>query len=925
MSDRYGGYVPTPSGRSPTFNPARASMPTSVGYSSMYAGDMHVVPSASQRHYITPRGYATSMTVSGAPTTTRTYAVTQDARGNSRTRDGSRTRRSTLDSTSRPPVIITTTQLDRPHASSSSRARSGSPLRDDYRASDGQVFSQPASSMRSRNTARSYHASSPSEDFGRYKDRADSHLSPRELEAYRNSRPSVVYPSDPRHSTAAIDYGDDGYQYTNAGELVKYDLDQSKPSRSRRHDRHDSFDAGYYRPNVNYDLDRRNLNINTSHDLNRTPNGMSSRQYDGRPGPPPSTRGFDKINRVYDPRDVPPAAPVPPAPTAATSQLEIPGTAGSGRRPRPLSLHQDAGLRSTHHDDLYRSREDERVMRDIRDRDFDRRLEPPRFYDESVASRGFGIRTDPLNAPEEPKERRREARLDDSRRRSDEEISSGLDKDREGRRRSRPDPIDDRRDGRQSTKRDKDEEDQDEFRSRNHETLAGGLGAAATAAAGLVASSKSGDKRDQGSPGSKRRRSPPEDREIGQEVISDHDPRQSFERVSKPTRENDVFREREAIRERLSPPVRDHPRDKGPARRETQDSSSFGRRRPDTDLRTSGEPARLSGSDSDETKRPLRRSRASQAFNPNDASDLKKLKEQLASMEMSDKRQEKDSERSAPTEKPRARSTSPSKQRVAASSPRDSSQEMPRNESRGRELVVPAGEGKQVRLVSPPREKTEGKPLKGILKQPKVSFPEDANPVREGVAPHKEDKKLKEAPPGARWTKINRKIVNPEALTIGKERFEVRDDFVIVLRVLSKEEIQAYAAATQVLRERRRNKIEGQKDGDIDQGRERDEADVEDGERHNRPRRRRESEEELIDEKERQKARERERDREREREREKDRQRERDRDYGRESERRRHYLKDEVDDYESRARDDHHHHNNHRSFRDRERELEAKN
>lgn len=72
--------------------------------------------------------------------------------------------------------------------------------------------------------------------------------------------------------------------------------------------------------------------------------------------------------------------------------------------------------------------------------------------------------------------------------------------------------------------------------------------------------------------------------------------------------------------------------------------------------------------------------------------------------------------------------------------------------------------------------------------------------MREGVAPHKDDKKLKEVPVGARWTKINRKVVNPEALTIGKERFEVRDDFIIVLRVLNKEEIQAYANATTVLR-----------------------------------------------------------------------------------------------------------------------------
>lgn len=106
---------------------------------------------------------------------------------------------------------------------------------------------------------------------------------------------------------------------------------------------------------------------------------------------------------------------------------------------------------------------------------------------------------------------------------------------------------------------------------------------------------------------------------------------------------------------------------------------------------------------------------------------------------------------------------------------------------------------KHPRVVSPPQNKQVDKPLRGILKQPRTKFPEEANPIREGVAPHKEDKKLKEVPPGARWTKINQSVVSPEALTLGKERFEERDGFVIVLRVLSKEEIEAYAAATQVL------------------------------------------------------------------------------------------------------------------------------
>ncbi|KAK8076171.1 hypothetical protein PG994_003443 [Apiospora phragmitis] len=51
-------------------------------------------------------------------------------------------------------------------------------------------------------------------------------------------------------------------------------------------------------------------------------------------------------------------------------------------------------------------------------------------------------------------------------------------------------------------------------------------------------------------------------------------------------------------------------------------------------------------------------------------------------------------------------------------------------------------------------------------------------------------------PPGARWTKINRNLVSIEALRKARNCSRVRDDFVIVLRVLSKEEIQQYAIAT---------------------------------------------------------------------------------------------------------------------------------
>lgn len=98
-----------------------------------------------------------------------------------------------------------------------------------------------------------------------------------------------------------------------------------------------------------------------------------------------------------------------------------------------------------------------------------------------------------------------------------------------------------------------------------------------------------------------------------------------------------------------------------------------------------------------------------------------------------------------------------------------------------------------------PSAKEPDAPPKGILKRPRDKFPEEPNPVREGVAPLKDAHK-KGIPPGARWTKIDRRLVNPAALEASQERFEERPDYVIVLRVLSKEEIQAYAVKTHEIR-----------------------------------------------------------------------------------------------------------------------------
>lgn len=108
---------------------------------------------------------------------------------------------------------------------------------------------------------------------------------------------------------------------------------------------------------------------------------------------------------------------------------------------------------------------------------------------------------------------------------------------------------------------------------------------------------------------------------------------------------------------------------------------------------------------------------------------------------------------------------------------------------------------KAVQIVTPPKEAPPAP--KGILRKPTEKFPEDPEPIREGVAPHKSQLKGKDIPPNARWTKIDRRLVNPQALEEAQERFEERLDCVIVLRVLTKEDIQKLADRTRKIREAR--------------------------------------------------------------------------------------------------------------------------
>lgn len=109
------------------------------------------------------------------------------------------------------------------------------------------------------------------------------------------------------------------------------------------------------------------------------------------------------------------------------------------------------------------------------------------------------------------------------------------------------------------------------------------------------------------------------------------------------------------------------------------------------------------------------------------------------------------------------------------------------------------------RVVTPSNEEKPAPPPapKSILRKPREKFPEHPDAVREGVAPHKEMPK-KDVPPNARWTKINRKLVNPEALEQDGIRFNEYVDHVIVLKAMDLEEIEKYTRKTAEIREKRR-------------------------------------------------------------------------------------------------------------------------
>jgi hypothetical protein len=129
---------------------------------------------------------------------------------------------------------------------------------------------------------------------------------------------------------------------------------------------------------------------------------------------------------------------------------------------------------------------------------------------------------------------------------------------------------------------------------------------------------------------------------------------------------------------------------------------------------------------------------------------------------------------------------------------------LPVVESPARSKSVDPSVDRRVTIVEPPKSDTSSQEpkVRGILRKPTEKFPDYPDQVREGVTPLKErlKEKGKDIPDGAKWTKIDRRLVNPQALEEKGERFEERENVVIVLRVLTKDEIQEFADRTNEIR-----------------------------------------------------------------------------------------------------------------------------
>ncbi|RAL64929.1 hypothetical protein DID88_001521 [Monilinia fructigena] len=918
MSDRYSRHTRP---RSPTYNPARTSLPVDLSYNNHSSGSHthhhHVVPLSRHEN---PRSSSTSFNSSNVPITTTTYKVKPDHRA------ASRTRSNTVDSRPNTHTIFTSIPKH-PAVVHTSVVRPASPsTKNPYRASQEEYYTIPASSRNDKSSQHHsrYSASMDNADMNRLSRESQGHRDPNHLRigipsvrdipyttpataplyatttapayiptptssfiptpitsytppastsytppastytaplstpSYATTTTTTTKPRGPiyaanlvRHpDTVADDYGDDGYGYTNPKDLVQYDLNNSVP----RHARKDSFDTRSSRPSS----------------AGFVETVQSPRSYDTRErGPPPSTRGFDRIQSwETQPASVrmpvPHVAPMEPVqrphvtpmePIQRPVRMDPPAgyeSDGPQRRPstrRPVSMYQERDGRHPPRDEYYGSREEE--MRERRPQHRHER------YDDPVEQRGFGLRPERTERQDRPASRA-------------ERVERA---ERPASRAERPERTEriervERSDRPERSPRNEREDDRREKKSSTHEKIATGL-SIASAALGLGAMANTMKPDDRDDRDDERRRKDYGDdsrrrRDRGDKDMADssnerrfndsrdssesdrpdrkerrerrhHSERESNESVGRETKERHRDRDitpplpprpreeddlhqprKEGSREEIPSNSRDVARD-GKDRRSPDDDfvDLSGRNPKERLINTQNDPPRSDAATTGPTndnhsdtadeatnrhRQPRRISGA--AFNPRDTMDLKALKAALADQDSpadqepvlaSVPRQSSQEPTLGPSSKPLGRKSFTKDMSEVA----ELRAELNREDRGRRDPLAPTTtENKQLRVVSPPREKVEEKSEKPILLQ-----------FVRGVAPLKDAKK-DGVPPDARWTKIARKLVNPAALEVGKERFEARDDFVIVLRVLSREEIQAYATATQQIRAAREEEEE---------------------------------------------------------------------------------------------------------------------
>ena len=157
-----------------------------------------------------------------------------------------------------------------------------------------------------------------------------------------------------------------------------------------------------------------------------------------------------------------------------------------------------------------------------------------------------------------------------------------------------------------------------------------------------------------------------------------------------------------------------------------------------------------------------------------------------------------------------------------------STQRLPREEEdptssrkRTEEPSVDPGANTGASIPTSNTERSADKPLEGTVKNFDLWFRSPLDETYKNltqVSSAKDDPKIpftaspppqhKEIPSGARWTKIDRRLVNPQALDEAEERYEERPDCVIVLRVLTKDEIQMLANRTSEIRKAEAEAVE---------------------------------------------------------------------------------------------------------------------